>query len=72
MLRTISQTIDLQAMASQVNLNTPPGLFNEYDRALEQMVHIEANFPAVQDRNEIETAFNNLINTAAQYANRKY
>ena len=47
-------------------------LFNEYDRALEQMVHIEASFPAVQDRNEIEAAFDNLINTAAQYANRKY
>jgi hypothetical protein len=39
---------------------------------LEQNVHIEASFPNVQDRNEIEEAFNNLINTASQYANRKY
>jgi hypothetical protein len=39
--------------------------------ALEQQVHIEASFPGVQDRNEIEEAFNNLVNRASQYANRK-
>jgi hypothetical protein len=38
---------------------------------LEQQVHIEASFPGVQDRNEIEEAFNTLINRASQYANRK-
>lgn len=36
-----------------------------------QEVHIEANFPGVSDRNELEEAFHNLINTASQYANRK-
>jgi hypothetical protein len=38
---------------------------------LEQDVHIEANFPNVQDKHEIEAAFDNLINKATQYANRK-
>ena len=38
---------------------------------LEQKVSIEASFPNVQDRYEIEAAFNNLINTASQFANRK-
>jgi hypothetical protein len=38
---------------------------------LEQNVKIEASFPNVQDHNEIEEAFNNLINKASQYANRK-
>lgn len=38
---------------------------------LEQNVHIEAEFPNVTDHNEIEQAFNNLVNMASQYANRK-
>jgi hypothetical protein len=39
--------------------------------ALEQNVKIEATFPNVQDKYEIEEAFNNLVNKASQYANRK-
>ena len=39
---------------------------------LEQEVTIHAAFPSVKDRNEIEEAFNNLVNRASQYANRKY
>ena len=46
------------------NVSTEP---NE----LEQNVHIEADFPNVTDHNEIEQAFNNLVNMASQYANRK-
>jgi len=38
---------------------------------LEQNVHIDASFPNVQNHNEIEQAFNNLVNLASQYANRK-
>ena len=38
---------------------------------LQQDVHIEASFPNVVEHSEIEEAFNNLINTASQYANRK-
>lgn len=39
--------------------------------ALDQTVQITASFPSVVDHNEIEEAFNNLINKATQYANRK-
>ena len=38
---------------------------------VDQNVHIDASFPNVTDRNEIEEAFENLVNKAAQYANRK-
>ena len=38
---------------------------------LEQEVTIHAEFPNVQDRNEIELAITNLTNTAAQYANKR-
>ena len=40
------------------------------NQGLEQNVHIEANFPGVSDRSEIEMAFENLINKASQYSNR--
>lgn len=39
--------------------------------SMDQNVHIEANFPNVQSHTEIETALNNLVNSAAQYVNRK-
>ena len=38
---------------------------------VEQTVHINADFSGVTDRNEIQEAFNNLINEAAQYAYRR-
>lgn len=72
-IRQLADIIDLEALHSsqgfgmsfsQASLSSSAG-------QLEQMVTIEAHFPAVQDRNEIEEAFNNLINTASQYANRK-
>ena len=72
-IRQLADIIDLEALHSsqgfgmsfsQASLSSSAG-------QLEQMVTIEAHFPSVQDRNEIEEAFNNLINTASQYANRK-
>lgn len=71
-LNKIVEMIDLQSMSSQLGgmLNSPSlGLHS--GEVLEQNVHIEASFPGVQDRNEIEEAFNNLINKASQFANRK-
>lgn len=38
---------------------------------LEQNVHIEANFPNVQNSNEIQDALNNLVNIASQRANNQ-
>lgn len=39
--------------------------------ALNQNVHIEANFPNARNHNEIEEALNNLVNAAAHRVNRK-
>jgi hypothetical protein len=59
-------------MSSQLGGILSSPTFGQFGgEVLEQNVHIEASFPAVQDRNEIEEAFNNLINQASQYANRK-
>lgn len=71
-LERILQVIDLQSMSSQLGgiLSSPMlGVTNSPN--LEQKVHIEASFPNATNHNEIEEAFNNLINTASQYANRK-
>ena len=73
-LNRITSAIDLQAMNSSLGgLLSSPSLGHVGDESgiLEQQVHIEASFPGVSDRNELEEAFNNLINQAAQYANRK-
>lgn len=73
LLDKIVSAIDLYSMNSQLGgaLSSPSlGNMGGGDM-LEQQVHIEANFPSVQDRNEIEEAFNTLINRASQYANRK-
>lgn len=73
LLRGIINMLDLQTASSMLGgLLSSPGYapFTGHD-TIEQNVKIEASFPAVQDRNEIEEAFNNLINAASQYANRK-
>ena len=73
-LRSIIKMIDLQSTASQLGgLLHSPGYYSPAGatEALEQSVHIEANFPAVTDRHEIEDAFNTLVNRASQYANRR-
>lgn len=72
-IRQVSEIIDLEAVSNQFILNSSRNLpYDSFGKSeLEQRVTIEANFPGVQDRFEIEEAFNNLINTASQYANRK-
>ena len=73
MVRDITSAIDTRAsMASVANINN--GVYGSVSagaQALDQNVHIEANFPNVTDHNEIELALSNLVNQAAQYANRK-
>jgi hypothetical protein len=72
-LERILSVIDLYSANAQLSgiLSTPG--FGNYsgNQTVEQNVHIEASFPGVQDRYEIEEAFNTLINQASQYANRK-
>ena len=71
-LDKILKTIDLYSLIAQLGLGlSSPGYSGFGKDILEQIVQIEANFPNVSDRNEIEEAFNTLINKASQYANRK-
>ena len=71
-LREIVNTINLHSLSAQLGgLLSSPGYINTNNsQMLEQQVHIEASFPGVTERSEIEEAFNNLINRASQYINR--
>lgn len=72
LLDKILQTIDLQAMSSQIGgFLSSPTLGQMKEEFLEQHVTIEANFPGVSMASEIEEAFENIVNLASQYANRK-
>lgn len=72
-IRSIADSIDLRALREQASILPyyPDTQIQSIGNELEQNVHIEASFPSVQDRNEIQEAFNTLINKASQYANRK-
>ena len=72
-LRDIVKVIDLHAMNAQLGglLNSPQ--YHDYEgtkEVLEQQVHIEASFPNVSDRHEIEEALTTLVNKASQFTNR--
>lgn len=69
----ILRTLDLQTNLFSKGLGNiiTPWINDLKSQTLEQNVHIDATFPNVQDHNEIELAFDNLINKATQYANRK-
>lgn len=73
LLRDAANMIDLKATRSRASIlpYTPISEPLSARETFDQNIRIEANFPNVQDRNEIQEAFNNLINTASQYANRK-
>ena len=67
----INSMIEMNARASSLALGDLfPSLVQDFGQTLEQTVTITAEFPDATDRNEIEEAFNNLLNTASQYANR--
>ena len=72
-VREIAQTIDLRSgsMFRGVGPYLPPVVGSETQGIVDQQVSIQASFPNVVSHNEIEEAFNNLINTSIQYANRK-
>ena len=71
-VRQISDMIDLNAMSASGGLGS---LFaasvNKDNDILEQNVHITAEFPNVTNKDEILSAFDNVVNLASQYANRK-
>ena len=63
MMYQIDKTNYIRNMNSRTQLQ-------DISNQLEQKVHIEATFPNVSQSHEIEDAFNNLINIAAQRAYR--
>ena len=78
LLKTITFIHDLVNMidsqAALANLGailSTPGFTGNTDHNFEQNVSIYAEFPSATNHSEIEEAFNNLLNTASQYANRK-
>ena len=72
-VRNLNESLDLGALSMSKGLGNiiARGLDQNTTQTIDQNVSIKAEFPNVQDRNEIEEAFNNLINKASQYANRK-
>lgn len=63
----INRNIRYASFAQQVAAQIKGQLQNE----LKQNVKIQATFPSVTNSSEIEDAFNNLVNAAAQYVNSK-
>lgn len=63
--------IEMNAKQSSLALgDLYPSSIQDMSQMLEQQVSISAEFPNATERSEIEDAFNSLINTASQYANR--
>ena len=74
MVRDIVSVLDIkayQASLAQLAANQLSPMTNSQN-AFEQTVTIHAEFPDAIYANEIETALNNLVNSASQFANRKY
>lgn len=69
-VRDIVRQIDAQALYSHGRRFDLPRIETRAE-TLEQNVHIEASFPNATSHQEIEQAFDNLINLASQYANKK-
>ena len=67
---TVVQLVRQIAANSYLNTLTPGVINNSQEsfNTVQQQVTIDASFPSVSDRNEIEQAFNNLVNRAAQHA----
>lgn len=70
MLDMLSITRDVVAAAGPRGLGSRLMIPQSEASALEQNVHIEATFPGVEDAAEIKQALNDLVNMAAQRANR--
>ena len=71
--RMMLETIDLNARQASLGLGglIASTIKEDNTQTLEQQVHITAEFPGITDHYEVENALTNLVNRAAQYANRK-
>lgn len=74
MIRDVVKLIDLQAYQAQMaQLSSYPNYItsNSANNGIEQHIEIHAEFPDATNHREIEEAFDNLMNLASQYVNRK-
>lgn len=72
MVRQISNAIDTNALSTLMSAGLTAASVNTKDKdVLEQHVTITAEFPNATDKDSILDAFDNVINLAAQYANRR-
>jgi hypothetical protein len=72
MVRQISNAIDTNALSTLMSSGLTAASVNTKERdVLEQNVTITAEFPNATDKDSILDAFDNVINLAAQYANRR-
>lgn len=69
-LRRLSTALDLQAMSAGIASMSATSNITNGGNMLAQDVTIHAEFPNAVDHNEIEMAFDSLINRASQYAGR--
>ena len=67
-VRTITENLGTALLnkLGTITANAGANLLTSGD-ALEQIVHIDAQFPNVTSSSEIEQALNNLVNSAAQH-----
>jgi len=70
-LRSMMSSLDGNLFARANNIKS--GFFNTSndEDSLEQNVHIDASFPNVNSKREIEEALSDLVNLAAQRAMRR-
>ena len=70
-LRSMSDNVLGSIRNRNSNLNLANQSYLSSENGVEQNVHIEASFPNVDSKREIEEAFNDLVNLAAQRAMRR-
>lgn len=72
-VRSIATQLENNALRTAQGLGSlvTAAAVNNNREVLEQNVTIHAEFPNATDHNEIELAFNDLINQASQYVNRR-
>jgi TP901 family phage tail tape measure protein len=71
LFKQIERILDNNIMAGQNLLNARMAsstTISSDGQVIEQIVHIQADFPGVSSAAEIEAALNNIVNDAAQYA----
>ena len=67
-ISSLNDSLISRASSLTSGLVANPNLGNSGQQEIQQNVSIEANFPNVSSRTEIEDAFKNLVNVASQHA----